>query len=92
MNGMMGGGFGIFGMLLGAFFWIAIIALIVWAVVRLTRGRTGNGGGASEVRPDSAEETLRQRYARGEIGDEEYGRSLSTLRGGSSADRDHERG
>lgn len=86
MNGMMGT-FGIFGMLL----WIAIIALIVWAVVRLTRSRKGNGGGASEGRPDPAEETLRQRYARGEIGDEEYGRSLSTLRGESSADRDYER-
>lgn len=86
MNGMMGG-FGILGILI----WIAIIALIVWAVVRLTRSRTGNGGGASEERPDPAEETLRQRYARGEIGDEEYERSLSTLRGGSSADRDHER-
>lgn len=85
MNGMMGG-FGIFGMLL----WIAIIALIVWAVVRLIQGRPGNGGPAPEERPDPAEETLRQRYARGEIGDEEYGRSLSTLRGGSSADRDHE--
>lgn len=68
------GGFGIFGMLL----WIAVIALAVWAVVRLIRGRTD--GERSQERTDPAEETLRQRYARGEIDAEEYERSLATLR------------
>jgi putative membrane protein len=77
MNGAMGvfGGFGIL-------IWIAIIALVVWAVVRLTRGRTDNGGGDSRERRDPAEDTLRQRYARGEIDSEEYESSLTTLRGG----------
>lgn len=95
MDGMMGGGFGIFGMLLWALFWIAIIALVVWAVARLIRGRKSDARSQEPYKPgertDPAEDTLRQRYARGEIGDEEYGRSLSTLRGESSADRDREK-
>lgn len=92
---MMGGGFGIFGMLLGVLFWIAIIALVVWVVARLIRGRNSEARSQEPYKPgkraDPAEDTLRQRYARGEIDADEYGRSLSTLRGESSADRDHER-
>lgn len=77
MNGVMGV-FGGLGMLL----WIAVIALIVWAVIRLIQGRAESGGGSSRQGcPDSAEETLRQRYARGEIDAEEYENSLATLRG-----------
>lgn len=81
MDGMMGGGFM---MLLWILFWVAIIALVVWAVVRLFRGRTG--GESPTERGDSAEETLRQRYARGEIDAGEYERSLQTLRGEGSTD------
>lgn len=74
MNGMMGG-FGILGIL----FWIALIALAVWAVGRVLRSR--NDDEALRHQRDPAEETLRERYARGEIDAEEYESSLATLRG-----------
>jgi hypothetical protein len=38
-------------------------------------------------REDSAEETLRQRFARGEIDAEEYERSLEVLRHGRASER-----
>lgn len=46
-------------------FWGAIIALVVWAVSRLTRRE-------ATPRSDSALEIARQRYARGEISREEF--------------------
>lgn len=86
MDGMMGGGFGMF---FGILFWAVIIALIVWAFARLVQGQ--RGGGRSEERSDSAEETLRGRFARGEIDAEEYERSLAILRGNESRSEDRER-
>lgn len=84
MDGMMGGGFM---MLLWIIFWVAVIVLVAWAVVRLFRGRTGDGRTrGTQDRVDPAEETLRQRYARGEIDAGEYERSLQTLRGDGSTD------
>ncbi len=51
---------------LGWIFWLAVIGLVVWLIVRaLDRRGTADGNQApSEL---SAQETLRQRYARGEI-------------------------
>lgn len=76
MDGMMGGGLW---MLLWVLFWVVVIVLVVWAVVRLVQGRTGGEGRLEQG--DSAEDILRQRFARGEIDAEEYERSLQTLRG-----------
>jgi len=58
-------------------FWIAV----TWVVVTLLRNRPGPTplGGA---RPASPEEILAQRYARGEIDDDEYHRRLDTLGAG----------
>lgn len=67
---MMGGGFMIF--------LVAIIALIVWLVMRLLPSQ--RGGNRPEAREGSAEEILRERFARGEIDAEEYERSLGVLR------------
>ncbi len=71
--GMMGpgmmGGFG--GMWLMPIFWILIIGLIIWAIVVLVGGSTGSRGPDSS-KADSALEVLKSRYARGEIGKEEY--------------------
>ncbi len=68
----MMGGFGMgywggLGMLFGGVFWIALVALVVWAVASLTR-RTEAGGQAE----DTALEILKRRYARGEISQAEY--------------------
>ncbi|MFW6078537.1 MAG: SHOCT domain-containing protein [Gemmatimonadota bacterium] len=70
-------------MLFMTLFWVAVIALVVWLIVRLTRGGGAAGGAA---RGDRAEEILRERYARGEIDRESFERMLDDLRrGGRSA-------
>lgn len=75
----MMGGFGMGGGL-GLIFLLLIVGLIVWALVRVLPNQSGSNGG-SQPRTDSAEETLRNRLARGEIDAEEYESSLATLRG-----------
>jgi putative membrane protein len=78
----VGMGFGI--MLFGVIFWVAIIALVLWALVRVLPGLQQQGLGR-----DPAEEVVRQRFARGEIDAEDYERSLEVLRRESTW-RDHE--
>jgi putative membrane protein len=57
------------------------LALVLWAVFRILPSPWQD-----RVSPDrheySAEETLKQRFARGEIDAEDYERSLEVLRGG----------
>lgn len=72
MGGFFGGGFGIAGMVIGYIFTALIIAgiiiLIIWIVKRAGSSgieRTSNSG---------AVEILKQRYARGEITNEELNR------------------
>jgi putative membrane protein len=96
-GGMMDGGWGVFGMawmMVGMIFGPllllgGIIAVIVWAVTQL-----GSGGHASPerhvasstgVHEQSAEEVLRQRFARGEIDAEEYEERHRVLRKESPA-------
>jgi putative membrane protein len=63
-------------------FWGGIVFLIAWTVTRIfPRGR---GDDRSEGPRDSAEEILRERFARGEINAEEYERSLEILRTGTA--------
>lgn len=81
MQNMMGGGLWWLWMLVPLLFWVGLIALIAWAVVRFFPARSG--GERSGGPRDSAEEVLRERFARGEIDAEEYERSLEILRGGS---------
>ena len=71
---MMGLGWG--AMLIMALFWIALIALVAWAVYRIARGRGWIG--ASD-RPATPEEVLDERYARGEIDRDEYLRMRDDL-------------
>lgn len=58
------------GMWFGWLFWIIILIVIVWAVVRFT------GGGQSRQLPPASYETpldiLKKRYAKGEINKEQY--------------------
>src|SRR5215204_1865919 len=79
---MMDGGWGtlgILGVLVQLLFWGGLLAVIVWAVVRITANRQG-GGTDARVGGDAAEEVLRQRFARGEIDQEEYEQRHRVLR------------
>lgn len=62
-----------FGMLPAALLLLVLIGLVVWLASR-------NSGGQPARRVDPAEETLRQRFASGEIDAEEYERRLALLR------------
>jgi uncharacterized membrane protein len=60
---------------------LLVLGLVVFALIKFFpdwQDRLGLNHG----REDSAEETLRQRFARGEIEAEEYERSLRVLRNG----------
>jgi putative membrane protein len=65
-----------------------VIGVIVWAVIRLTRGghvAFVGGSGPTQPRTDAALEELRLRYARGEMTREDYGDRLHDLTGGPGA-------
>lgn len=55
-------------------FWGAVLGLIVWAVARLAPSDR-------DRRTTTAREILDERYARGEVDDEEYRRRRSELDG-----------
>jgi putative membrane protein len=74
-GGMMGYGGGWeamgFMMLFGGIFWLALIVLAVWGVIWFAR----SSHGGYPPRPDrgsAALDILEERYARGEIGRDEY--------------------
>jgi putative membrane protein len=69
MMGWYSGGMGPGAWLLMGLFWVALLALIVWLVVRLlpSNNRPSPGAGI-----DSAEEILDRRFARGEIDEPTY--------------------
>lgn len=66
----MMGGFGSLGILFPVLFFIGFIALVVWAIARIFPSEQRETSVGS--REDSAEEILRQRYARGEIDEGDY--------------------
>ena len=72
---MMGGG-------VGTILLLVVLAVAVWAIIKVFPDWQDRVGLSSRRREDSAEETLRQRFARGEIDAEEYERSLEVLRSG----------
>ena len=81
MDGPMGGWGGLWWpfMLIPLLLWGVFLSLLVWLAVRVfSKGRGAARPGATM---DSAEEILRERFARGEINAEEYERSLEILRG-----------
>jgi len=63
-------------------FWIALVALVVWLVMRVTRsGPAGPpAAGPDTIRPESPEEILARRLANGEIEPDDYERRLAALR------------
>jgi putative membrane protein len=81
MEGPMGGwdaGFWWPFMLVRLLLWGVFLSLLVWFAVRVfSRGRGDSHPGATK---DSAEEILRERFARGDISAEEYEKSMKALR------------
>jgi len=59
---------------------LLMLGVVVWAIIKVVPDWQNKIG--LDRREDSAEETLRQRFARGEIDAEEYERSLEVLRSG----------
>jgi len=65
----MGWGGMVFGGFLFLLFWVAVIALVVWAVAKVARG----GDRVSSPTPrQSPLDIAKERYARGEISREEF--------------------
>ena len=67
----MGWGWLVFGGIFMLLFWGAIIALIVWGVKKL--GERGGGTGSSAL------DIVKERYARGEISQEEFEKIKKSL-------------
>jgi len=76
MMGWYGGGMSLGAWLFMGGFWVLLLALIVWLVVRLLP--SGNRT-ASTDRSPSAEEILGARFARGEIDEQAYAAARSAL-------------
>lgn len=62
---MMGWGMMSFGMILNMILWIAIVGLVIYGVLSLIMK-------ASEKKEDPALQILKERFARGEISEEEF--------------------
>ena len=82
--GRDGGGFLGPWILVPFLFWIGLLVLVALVVRRLFPGRRRDGGTGAPR--DSAEEILRERFARGEVSEGEYLRALGILRGETPAD------
>ncbi len=83
MHGGMGWGMGYgwgWGMIVFWLLTLALIAVLVWSVLRVPR--TGHPQDGGPDRGDRAEAILRERYARNEIDDDTYRRKMDELRRG----------
>ena len=70
-----GGYGGFWGMWFMPIIMIVVLGLIIWGIVAFVRGTSHAGWGccgSSELPSDSALDILKRRYARGEIGKEEF--------------------
>ncbi len=73
-TGMIGGGFGLIGLLLNLLITVGVIIGVVFLVIWLVRRTSANGANSFNQRPasESPQEILKTRYARGEINREQY--------------------
>lgn len=60
------------GMWFGWIFWLLIIAIIVWAVITMTRNRQKSDSAQGSAQTESPLDILKKRYARGEITKEQF--------------------
>ena len=77
MMNMMGGG-----MILNMIIWIIVLGLIIYGIVLLLtkQGRTKGNSSTFENQEDPAMEILKERFARGEIDEEEFEKRKEFLR------------
>lgn len=68
---MHNAGFGLATGVLSLIFWIVVIVAIIWAVKWLVAGGVP-GNDMHVLREDSAMKILRERFAKGEIGQDEF--------------------
>jgi putative membrane protein len=87
-GGMMGGSWGAWGilvLLVPLLFWAGLLVLIGWAVVRIVSALEHRGGTPPHIHETaqggSAEEILKERFARGEIDAKEFEERRRVLRG-----------
>lgn len=78
MDGGFGVGFGHGGGFIGIFFWIILLVAIIIAVRWLMDNKSSNAG-----QSDKALDILNQRYARGEIDQQEYEQKRREISGRS---------
>ena len=71
------GGMGVAGWFLMTFLWVALIAVIIWAVAHLFPARGTSDAGSGPERP---EEILDRRLARGEIDTATYDELRAKMR------------
>jgi putative membrane protein len=76
MMGWYGSGMGVGAWLFMGAFWVALLGLIVWLVVRLLPASNRPAAG---VNPQSPEEILDGRFARGEIDEQAYAAARAAL-------------
>jgi uncharacterized membrane protein len=70
----------------GSILLLLVLVLVVWSIIKVFPDWQDRVV-LNSRREDSAEETLRQRFARGEIDPEEYERSLEVLRNGRVSEK-----
>ena len=73
--------FGWLWILIPLLLWVTLLALTAWGLSRLLSIQRGRKQGQPDRQWSTAEETLRERYARGEIDTEEYVERSRVLRG-----------
>lgn len=81
MGNFCGGEHGFLGGL-GFFFMLLFGALVLWGIIAIIQSVSKNGGLASQARPaDAAMQTLRERYAKGELSQAEFDQMKRDLAG-----------
>ncbi len=76
-DGQWGSGFWVVMVVTMALFWAPLILLLVWAI---RSGWRTTGGPGPRSYPSRADEVLAERFARGEIGEDEFTRGQALLR------------
>jgi putative membrane protein len=76
MMGWYGGGMGLGAWLFMGAFWVALLALVVWLVVRLLPSADRS---ATSGQGEAPEEILDRRFARGEIDEQTYATQRAAL-------------